>query len=145
MQSIRDAQAIILNLVQPLDKQRDIEVVDLLAADRRILATPVTSSLDFPHWDNSAMDGYAVRYEDVQHSSAEKPTVLEIVEEIPAGYQPNSAIGLGQAARIFTGALMPAGADTKPRFHPGCAKTPRICQIQRIFLPSWNTITTSRY
>jgi molybdopterin molybdotransferase len=112
MQSIRDAQAIILNLVQPLDKQRDIEVVDLLAADRRILATPVTSSLDFPHWDNSAMDGYAVRYEDVQHSSAEKPTVLEIVEEIPAGYQPNSAIGLGQAARIFTGALMPAGADT---------------------------------
>jgi molybdopterin molybdotransferase len=112
MQSIRDAQAIILNLVQPLDKQRDIEVVDLLAADRRILATPVTSPLDFPHWDNSAMDGYAVRYADVQHSSAEKPTVLKIVEEIPAGYQPNSAIGPGQAARIFTGALIPAGADT---------------------------------
>ncbi|MEH2063684.1 MAG: gephyrin-like molybdotransferase Glp [Nostoc sp.] len=112
MLSVSDAEAIILNLVQPLDDQRDIEVVDLFTADSRILATPVTSPLDFPHWDNSAMDGYAVRYEDVQHSSAEQPAILEIVEEIPAGYQPKSRIQLGQAARIFTGALMPAGADT---------------------------------
>ncbi|MBN3949569.1 MAG: molybdopterin molybdotransferase MoeA [Nostoc sp. NMS7] len=112
MLSVSDAQAIILNLVQPLDDQRDTEVVDLLAADSRILATPVTSPLDFPHWDNSAMDGYAVRYEDVQHSSTEQPTVLEIVEEIPAGYQPKSTIQPGQAGRIFTGAVMPAGADT---------------------------------
>ncbi|MCF2150093.1 molybdopterin molybdotransferase MoeA [Desmonostoc muscorum LEGE 12446] len=112
MLSVSNAQAIILNLVQPLDNQRDTEVVDLLAADSRILATPVTSPLDFPHWDNSAMDGYAVRYEDVQHSSAEKPTVLQIIEEIPAGYQPKCTIQAGQAARIFTGALMPAAADT---------------------------------
>ncbi len=112
MLSVSNAQAIILNLVQPLDNQRDTEVVDLLAADSRILATPVTSALDFPHWDNSAMDGYAVRYEDVQHSSAEQPTVLQILEEIPAGYQPKLTIQPGQAARIFTGALMPAGADT---------------------------------
>ncbi|MEH2140687.1 molybdopterin molybdotransferase MoeA [Nostoc sp.] len=112
MLPVSDAQAIILNLVQPLDDQRDTEVVDLLAADSRILATPVTSPLDFPHWDNSAMDGYAVRYQDVQHSSSEQPAVLEIVEDIPAGYQPKSTIQLGQAARIFTGAVIPAGADT---------------------------------
>ncbi len=112
MLSVSNAQAIILNLVQPLDNQRDTEVVDLLAADSRILAMPVTSALDFPHWDNSAMDGYAVRYEDVQHSTAEQPTVLQIVEEIPAGYHPKLTIQPGQAARIFTGALMPAGADT---------------------------------
>jgi molybdopterin molybdotransferase len=112
MVSVSDAQAIILNLVQPLDLQRDTEVVDLLPANSRILAIPVTSPLDFPHWDNSAMDGYAVRYEDVQHSSAEQPAVLEIVEEIPAGYQPKSTIQLGEAARIFTGAVIPAGADT---------------------------------
>ncbi|MCC5663445.1 molybdopterin molybdotransferase MoeA [Nostoc sp. CHAB 5784] len=111
MVSVSDAQAIILNLVQPLDHQRDTEVVDLLVADSRILAVPVTSPLDFPHWDNSAMDGYAVRYEDVQHSS-ENPAVLEIVEDIPAGYQPKSTIQPGQAARIFTGAVIPAGADT---------------------------------
>ncbi|MGI8499970.1 MAG: molybdopterin molybdotransferase MoeA [Hassallia sp.] len=111
MLSVSDAEAIILNLVQPLDNQQDTEVVDLLA-DNRILATPVTSNLDFPHWDNSAMDGYAVRYEDVQHSSEEAPAILEIIEEIPAGYQPQCTIKLGQAARIFTGAVMPAGADT---------------------------------
>ncbi|QMS87383.1 molybdopterin molybdotransferase MoeA [Nostoc edaphicum CCNP1411] len=112
MLSVGDAEAIILNFVQPLDHQRDTEVVDLFAADSRILATPVTSPLDFPHWDNSAMDGYAVRYEDVQHSNAEQPAVLEIVEDIPAGYQPKSTIQTGQAARIFTGAVIPAGADT---------------------------------
>jgi molybdopterin molybdotransferase len=111
MLSVSDAEAIILNLVRSLDNQRDTEVVDLLA-DNRILATPVISNLDFPHWDNSAMDGYAVRYEDVQHSSEETPAVLEIVEEIPAGCQPQCTIKLGQAARIFTGAVMPAGADT---------------------------------
>jgi molybdopterin molybdotransferase len=112
MLSVSDAEAIILNLVQPLDNQQDIEIVDLLAADHRILATPVISHLDFPHWDNSAMDGYAVRYADVQHSNKAQPTVLEIIEEIPAGFQPKSKLQPGQAARIFTGAVMPVGADT---------------------------------
>ncbi|MFM2064115.1 MAG: hypothetical protein RLZZ507_3786 [Cyanobacteriota bacterium] len=112
MLSVRDAEATILNSVQPLDNEQDIEFVDLLMANNRILATPVTSSLDFPHWDNSAMDGFAVRYADVQQARADKPTVLEVVEEIPAGYQPQVTIKPGQAARIFTGAMMPAGADT---------------------------------
>ncbi|WYM02201.1 MAG: gephyrin-like molybdotransferase Glp [Gloeotrichia echinulata CP02] len=109
MLSVRDTEAIILNLVQPLE---DTEVVDLLAAAGRILATHVISKLDFPHWDNSAMDGYAVRFEDVQNCSEEVPKILEIVEEIPAGYQPKSTIQPGQAARIFTGAVIPQGADT---------------------------------
>ncbi|QIR40130.1 molybdopterin molybdotransferase MoeA [Tolypothrix sp. PCC 7910] len=112
MLSVSDTEAVILNLVQPLDAQGNTENVDLLAAAGRILSIPVTSQLDFPHWDNSAMDGYAVRYEDVKHSSAQQPVVLEIVEEIPAGYQPQSTILQGQAARIFTGAVMPQGADT---------------------------------
>jgi len=112
MLSASDAEAIILSLVQPLNTEQDTEFVDLLAASDRILASPVTSQLDFPHWDNSAMDGYAVRYEDVQDCSEEKPAVLEIVAEIPAGVQPQSTIQSGQAARILTGAVMPAGADT---------------------------------
>lgn len=107
-----DAEALILNLVQPLDPQRDVEVLELLSATGRILATPVTSQLDFPHWDNSAMDGYAVRWADVQTASAETPVVLEIVEEIPAGYTPRKMVQLGQAARILTGSMMPEGADT---------------------------------
>lgn len=112
MLPVTQAESIILELVQPLDRQRDVETVDLLTAVGRILAAPVTSSLDFPHWDNSAMDGYAVRFTDVEASSTDKPTILEIIEEIPAGYQPQLSVEPGQAARIFTGALMPTGADT---------------------------------
>ncbi len=112
MLPVSQAETIIFNLVQPLDAQRDAEVVTLLTAIDRILAAPVTSALDFPHWDNSAMDGYAVRYEDVLQCSEQQPAVLEIVEEIPAGREPQRIIQPGQAARILTGAVMPAGADT---------------------------------
>jgi molybdopterin molybdotransferase len=112
MLSAQQAETLILDLVQPLDRQQDTEVLDLLAASGRILADQVTSQLDFPHWDNSAMDGYAVRFEDVQACSPEQPVVLEIVEEIPAGYQPQREILPGQTARILTGSMMPVGADT---------------------------------
>lgn len=112
MLSVSHAEAIILNLVQPLYEERDVEVVTLLTAIDRILAAPVVSQLDFPHWDNSAMDGYAVRYEDVLQCSEEQPAVLEIVEEIPAGRTPQNSIQSGQAARILTGGVMPSGADT---------------------------------
>ncbi len=111
MLSVRDAETTIFNLIQPLQHPQDTEIVDLLSVNR-ILATPITSQLDFPHWDNSAMDGYAVRYADVEPANHEQPVILEIVEEIPAGYQPQSTIQSGQAARIFTGAVMPKGADT---------------------------------
>lgn len=106
------AETIILDLVQPLDQQRDVEVVNLTEARDRILAAPVTSNLDFPYWDNSAMDGYAVRFADVQDCSIEHPVELEVIEEIPAGYQPQCNIESRQAARILTGSMMPAGADT---------------------------------
>jgi molybdopterin molybdotransferase len=112
MLPVQEAESIILGLVQPFDKQLDVEVVDLSAATGRILASLVTSQLDFPHWDNSAMDGYAVRYADVKSCNAEQPAVLEIVEEIPAGKEPQCSIQSGQAARILTGAVMPTGADT---------------------------------
>ncbi len=112
MLPVSDAEAIIFNLVQPLNNKWDREVVTLLTAIDRILALPVTSELDFPHWDNSAMDGYAVRYEDVKGANCEQPIALEIVEEIPAGVKPLRCLSSGQAARIFTGAVMPDGADT---------------------------------
>ncbi len=105
MLSVKQAEATILDLVEPLE---NTETIDLIDGNQRILATPVSSNLDFPYWDNSAMDGYAVRYEDVAHC----PTKLAIVAEIPAGSQPHCTIQPGQAARIFTGAMLPPGADT---------------------------------
>ena len=109
MLPVAQAEQMILDLVQPL---RETEPVDLTLATGRILANSIESKLDFPHWDNSAMDGYAVKFADVRSSTPKHPITLEVVEEIPAGYQPKREIQPGEAARIFTGAIVPAGADT---------------------------------
>ncbi len=112
MISTDQAASIIKSLVQPLTPTADAEQVDLWAAAHRILAQSVASPLDFPHWDNSAMDGYAVRFEDVQQASDQQPVDLTVIEEIPAGVVPQRVVNAGEAARILTGAMMPAGADT---------------------------------
>ncbi len=112
MLSVNEAEAIILDRVNVLDSKLDTEIVDLEAVNGRILAQTVAGKLDFPHWDNSAMDGYAVGYEDVKNCSEAHPVTLEVVSEIAAGDRPTIDIKPGQAARIFTGAMLPEGADT---------------------------------
>lgn len=107
-----EAENLILDLVTALDGKNDTEVVSIEAATGRILAAAIAGKLDFPYWDNSAMDGYAVRHADVKDCSQDKPVVLEVVAEIPAGREPTLEIKSGQAARIFTGAMLPPGADT---------------------------------
>ena len=107
-----EAEAKILSLVAVPDGAEAVETVALAAAAGRILATPITGGLDMPHWDNSAMDGYAVRHADVQGASADQPVALALTETIPAGQIPTQAVAAGQAARILTGSMMPTGADT---------------------------------
>jgi molybdopterin molybdotransferase len=106
---VSQAEKIILDLVR---HSIETESLDLMLATGRILAIEIASQLDFPHWDNSAMDGYAVKFADVRSSTPKHPITLEVVEEIPAGYQPKKEIQSGEAARIFTGAIVPQGADT---------------------------------
>jgi molybdopterin molybdotransferase len=77
-----------------------------------ILAQDAVSPLDIPPWTNSAMDGYAARAADVRGATAAQPRRLAVVEVIPAGAFPTRAIGEGQCVRIFTGAPLPAGADS---------------------------------
>lgn len=112
MLSVQEAEARILALVQPLQALPDREWVDLASVRDRILAAEITGNLDFPAWDNSAMDGYAVRFADIQEASAAQPVALEVVEVIPAGVQPQQEVQPGEAARIFTGSMLPPGADT---------------------------------
>ena len=112
MISVQEAETTILKLVEPFHTEQDTETIELEKADGRILANAIASDLDFPYWDNSAMDGYAVCYQDVKDCSIETPITLEIVEEIPAGYKPKITLQRGQAARIFTGGMLPEGADT---------------------------------
>jgi molybdopterin molybdotransferase len=80
-----------------------------------VLAEDVVSPLDIPPWANSAMDGYALRGEDVRGASAQRPVRLRVVEQIPAGAFPARRIGPGECARIFTGAPVPDGADSVVR------------------------------
>jgi molybdopterin molybdotransferase len=92
------------------------ECIPLRRSAGRVLAEEVRSPFDLPRWDNSAMDGYAVRSGDVggpaeRRERATGPIELEIVEEIPAGAFATKALGPGQCARIFTGAPIPDGAD----------------------------------
>jgi molybdopterin molybdotransferase len=109
MLTVTEVEKIILDLVKPLT---DKEFVPLHQATNRILAENIFSSFDFPYDDNSAMDGYAVKFEDVAIANKDSPVSLKIIEEIPAGYCPQKTISQGEAARIFTGAILPQGADT---------------------------------
>lgn len=103
LKPLDDALTDLLAQAQPLS---DHELVDTLMADGRVLAQEVVSPLHVPPLDNSAMDGYAVRRVDVQTPG----TVLPISQRLSAG-NAGSALEPGTAARIFTGAPVPAGAD----------------------------------
>ncbi|MGB3790854.1 MAG: gephyrin-like molybdotransferase Glp [Phormidesmis sp.] len=106
-----EAERLIFTLVSPIETVETLSLTtpeEAAASLGRVLAQPVASRLDFPHWDNSAMDGYAVRAADV----GAVPVQLSVIEEIPAGRSPQKRVGPGQAARILTGAMLPQGADT---------------------------------
>jgi molybdopterin molybdotransferase len=102
-----EARARILEGIAPLPAIR----VQLLESLGRVLAEDVVSDIDIAPFDNSAMDGYAVRSEDVAGASAEVPIVLRVVDHVPAGRMPERAVGEREASRIMTGAPMPEGAD----------------------------------
>jgi molybdopterin molybdotransferase len=76
-----------------------------------VLAEDVTAPYDFPLFSNSSMDGFAVKASDLVLASKKEPVSLMVVEDIPAGKYPQREIMSGQAARIMTGAPLPAGAD----------------------------------
>jgi len=85
--------------------------VALADAAGTTLREPVRAALDIPVFDNSAMDGFAVRFADVSAATAASPVRLRVVADIAAGSAENPAIGAGDAARIMTGAPVPRDAD----------------------------------
>jgi molybdopterin molybdotransferase len=92
-----------------------VERVALRDALGRVLATPAVSPITIPAWDNSAMDGYAVRGADVERASGDAPVTLPVLETIPAGGFASRPLSPGAAVRIMTGAPLPQGADTVVR------------------------------
>lgn len=100
---LHEARELILSSVRPLGG----ETVSLREAAGRVLLEEVAADRVIPPADNSAMDGFAVRSADV----ARVPATLRIVEDLPAGRASTRPVGEGEAARIMTGAAIPAGAD----------------------------------
>jgi len=92
-----------------------VERVSLPEALGRIVAEDLFAPEDVPSYPRSAMDGYAVRAEDIATASRDNPVILTVVDQIPAGSAPKRPLRKGEAAAIATGAPLPEGADTVVR------------------------------
>ncbi|MFN3492012.1 MAG: gephyrin-like molybdotransferase Glp, partial [Anaerolineales bacterium] len=110
------------------------EKIPLIACANRTLAVDIISDSDFPLFDNSSMDGFAIRAEDTSASW----TTLQVVADIPAGSSPKLILKQGQAARITTGAQMPQGAnavipveDTDANHHQVDSKLPQTISFNK--------------
>jgi molybdopterin molybdotransferase len=101
--TVEEALGRVLARVRPLSTEQ----VDVRAARGRVLAEVVTARREIPPWPNASMDGYAVRASDTRTA----PVWLRVVDRVAAGSVPARPVGPGEAARIFTGAPLPEGAD----------------------------------
>jgi molybdopterin molybdotransferase len=103
---LEEMERLIQERVQPITGQETIALRD---AAGRVLAADVIAPLDLPPFNNSAVDGYAVRHRDLNPDVA---TSLYLAGRVMAGHKPPRDVAAGQAVRIFTGAVMPTDADT---------------------------------
>jgi molybdopterin molybdotransferase len=106
MRSVEEHQHVVAGLIAP----RPPGSAALADAEGLMLAAEVTAAVSLPVFDNSAMDGYAVRADDVTAATPEHPVKLPVAEDIPAGRTDIPTLRPGTAHRIMTGAPMPAGA-----------------------------------
>ena len=109
--TVQEASERILTAVHPLAA----ESIALRDALGRVLAEDVHSPIEHPPWDNSSMDGYAVRAEDVRDATPHAPISLHVTDTVRAGQLPSSDVARGTAIRIMTGAPIPRGADSVVR------------------------------
>lgn len=107
MITVEDALTAILKEIKPLG----LESVSLVNALGRALGEDVRARRANPPWDNSAMDGYALRSADTVGAAKDAPVTLNVIYDLPAGATPKGAVSKGAAVRIMTGAPVPDGAD----------------------------------
>lgn len=107
MLELEEARQRLLDAIQPLPA----ETVPLRQAAGRVLAEAVASPIDLPAFDNSAMDGYAVRSADVAAGGPQSPVTLKLAGHLPAGTAFAARVHPGTCVRVFTGSPLPDGAD----------------------------------
>ena len=108
MLSVEDAYERIMANFSPLEPEEN----DLLHSLGQVLAEDVASPFGLPPLDNSAMDGYAVRHQDIVGAGPDSPMLLRVTGQVAAGQLPATDVVQGTAVRIMTGAPVPHGADT---------------------------------
>jgi len=108
MRTVEEQLAIVLAEAAPLSAER----VALSAAAGRTTAAPVHAGVDIPVFENSAMDGFAVRFADVRAATDAEPSRLRVIADLPAGTALDPDLRPGEAARIMTGSPVPTAADT---------------------------------
>jgi molybdopterin molybdotransferase len=106
--SVQEASVAILAGIHALEAER----VPLRNAFGRVLADDVLSPIDHPPWDNSSMDGYAVRAADIAFATESNPVTLPVLETVRAGQRASQSVAPRTAIRIMTGAPIPDGANT---------------------------------
>lgn len=107
MVSAAEARRRIIDALTPLS----VVPCPLSECGGRVLASDVQAPHDVPLFDNSGMDGFAVRSADLKTAATDNPTILNVIAEIPAGKPATSGLEPGTAMRIMTGAPVPSGAD----------------------------------
>jgi molybdopterin molybdotransferase len=139
--SVDQARERILSHFQPVST----ESLSLARCSKRVLARDIPATSDLPPFDNSSMDGFAVRAEDVAGATADSPRRLRVVADIPAGSHPIVSLAPGEAARIMTGAPVPMGADavvpveeTNVNDRNAGTAPPDEIQIFAAASPGWN-------
>jgi molybdopterin molybdotransferase len=135
MLSVLEAQQKILSAIN----KRDPETCAAEAAYGRVLAENIHSPINLPPFNNSSMDGFAVRSEETQKASTNSPIRLPVKMDIPAGYSKTEPLPVGAAARILTGAPLPPGADAVVQLEntdqQGATQTASLPDVVSIFVP----------
>ena len=112
MISLEDARALVLSRVNALDVE-EVDVIDMIG---RVAAQDLKSDIDIAPFAHAAMDGYAMRAQQLEHASEQSPVELDVIAEVPAGSWYDGPIEEGQCVRIMTGAPLPEAADTSVKY-----------------------------
>ena len=112
MISLEEARALVLSRVEALDT----EEVGILEVIGRVAAEDLASDIDIAPFAHAAMDGFAMRAEQLKDASSDAPVELDVIAEVPAGAWFDGSIAEGQCVRIMTGAPLPETADAVVKY-----------------------------
>ncbi|MBR3181536.1 MAG: molybdopterin molybdotransferase MoeA [Eggerthellaceae bacterium] len=112
MISLEDARALVMSRVEALDVE-EVDIVDIIG---RVAAEDLASDIDISPFAHAAMDGFAMRAEQLAGATAENPVELDVIAEVPAGAWYDGDIKEGQCVRIMTGAPLPEAADAVVKY-----------------------------